>query len=262
MLEPFQPADRSMKNNLPSVTIACFAALTAHSSAATLLAAFHFNNSTAGTLGDPGVFNSSGPTEVYDPGTSTLAPATHGVFASSATIDLSGLAGTMGGIDGDHWGTFGGTLLNAVDGDSTGGALAVQGTANNGRSILLTVSTAGYDQIRLSYVTRGSNLGFTSQTWHVSTDGVNFAHVTTIGGRNTVDWSIQTVDLSAFPELDDRSAVFLRLTFDGAAAVQGNNRVDNLRVESIPEPGMPLLAALGLLSFSRRVRKPACRLGS
>ena len=251
-----------MNSNLPSITIACLAALSAPSSAATLLAAFHFNNSTAGIMGDPGVFNSSGSTEVYDPGTTTLAPATHGVLASSATIDLSGLSGTMGGIDGDHWGTFGGTLLNVVEGDSTGGAFAVQGTANNGRSILLTVSTSGYDQIRLSYATRGSSTGFTSQTWHVSSDGVIFTPVATIDGRNTIDWSVQTLDLSAFSELDDQSAVFFRLSFDGAATIQGNNRIDNLRVESIPEPGMPLLAVLGLLSLSRRVRLPASRRGS
>ncbi|MDR2914862.1 MAG: hypothetical protein LBV74_08545, partial [Tannerella sp.] len=114
-------------------------------------------------------------------------------------------------------------------------ALTIADSAINGSSIVLKFSTTGYQNIVLSFATRGTATGFDSHVWAYSTDGANF---TTIDGNNTASrsnsFALATVDLSAFSVINDQSTVYLRLTVDGANSVNGNNRLDNIQINGTP----------------------------
>lgn len=224
-------------------------------SQAVLLAGFNFNNNTVGApTTNLGTLNTTGTTEVFNSTTEILSPATHGAVASSATIDLSGIGGTQGGAPGDNWGTFGGATTNAVSGDASGGALSIVGSGNNGASFLITVSTAGYEDVVLTYATRGTSSGFSTHTWAYSTDGTVFTDATTITGRTSTSFTTQTVDLSAITAVDNLSTLWFRVTLSGASASNGNNRFDNIQINAVPEPTVAVLGGLGFLALLRRRR--------
>src|SRR5688572_8095632 len=70
-----------------------------------------------------------------------------------------------------------GTATNSRQGDLAGQALSLQGgtgTANNGRSITISVSTLGFSGISVSFATQGSGTGFNSNQFQYSLDGVTF----------------------------------------------------------------------------------------
>lgn len=235
--------------------VALALALLPGSAHAVLLAGFNFNNATPGTSGALGTLNTTGSVEVFNATTEIATPATHGVVASSASINLSGLAGTMGGAAGNNWGTFAGDLANAVNGDLSGQALSIVGSGNNLASAIITVSTAGYEDTVLTYGTRGTSSGYTTHTWEYSTDGVSYNAITAITGRNVTTWSTQTVDLSGIAATDDLSTLWLRVTFDGATTTSGNNRIDNIQINAAPEPAAALLGSIGLIALLRRRRR-------
>jgi hypothetical protein len=221
---------------------------------AVLLAGFNFNNATAGTSGALGTLNTSGTVEVYNTSTEIATPATHGAVASTATINLTGLGGTMGGTANNNWGTFAGDLTNAVSGDVTGQALSIVGNGNNLTSAVITVSTTGYEDVVLTYGTRGTASGYTTHTWEYSTNGTDYSPITAIIGRNVTTWSTQTVDLSSITAADDLATLWLRVTFDGATTTSGNNRIDNIQINAVPEPAAALLGSIGLIALLRRRR--------
>lgn len=127
---------------------------------------------------------------------------------------------------------FAGSTLDAA-GFSTpdaGASLSVVSNANNGNSMILNVSTVGYQGIQLSYATRGTSTGFTTHTIDYSTDGSNYLNLTTITGRNNTSFSLQTADFSAITAANDNANFKIRITLSGATAAAGNNRFDNFRV--------------------------------
>ena len=59
--------------------------------------------------------------------------------------------------------SFAGTTINGVEGEENGGSFAPRGGTdqeNNGKYFILSVSTEGYDDIRVSYPTRRTGTGF------------------------------------------------------------------------------------------------------
>lgn len=227
------------------------------------LVAWNFNNSTAGSGGAPGSFNTTGTAEVYNPSTKTLNAASHGSLASSAVIDLSNLAGNMGGSSANNnWGDFGGTLVNAFSGDASGGALAVIGSGQNGHHVDFEFSTLGFDDLSISYATQRTGTGFTSQAWSFSTDGSTFTPVTTL---TSLPSSFGLESFSLGSAADDQSLITLRLTLSGATGTSGNNRIDNFMIAGaqvpIPEPRtyaaiIASLSLLGAMIYRRRISSP------
>lgn len=215
-----------------------------------LLVGWNFNNSVAGTGGAPGSFNSTGTSEVYNASTSTLAPAANGALASSASINFSNLAGTMGSSPANNnWGDFAGTTVNAVSGDVAGGALAIIGSGQNTRHVDFDFSSAGYSSLSVSYATQRTGTGFNSQAWSYSLDGGStFNPLATFSG-SAIPSSFGVETFSLVPALDNQASAILRLTVDGASSTSGNNRIDNLTIAAIPEPSV-YAGAIGMIAFS------------
>src|SRR5690554_4225504 len=113
--------------------------------------------------------------------------------------------------------------------------------ANNGKHLVFKFSTADYEDIVLTYSTRGTANGFDTHTWAYSTDGVAFTDVSTITGTNNTTFSTQTVDFSSNTAINNQSDVYIRLTLSGAGTQNSqNNRLDNIKfVGTEVEAGPP-----------------------
>lgn len=172
----------------------------------------------------------------------------------AGTITLANFETTTGGVDGAYTSipSFGGDALNAQPTIAPGGSLSPAGgtaTANNGMSILLNVSTVGYEDIQVSWAQRGTATGFTGRQFAYSTDGVNFTDLGTDTGVLPATWAVQAYDFSSIPSVDNQASVTFRITLTGATNSSGNNRFDNITIEgtpAIPEPGTAVLALLSL----------------
>ncbi len=101
------------------------------------------------------------------------------------------------------------------------------GSAFNGSSIVFKISMTGYQDLSLTYSTRGTSTGFTTHEWLYSTDGSSFTTVSTITGRNVTSFSSQSVDFSSIAAIENQSNVYIKLTVSGASGT-GNNRLDNI----------------------------------
>src|SRR5690606_32108905 len=101
---------------------------------------------------------------------------------------------------------------------------------NNGKHLVFKLSTADYEDIVLTYSTRGTANGFDTHTWAYSTDGVAFTDVSTITGTNNTTFSTKTVDFSSNTAINNQSDVYIRLTLSGAGTQNSqNNRLDNIK---------------------------------
>jgi hypothetical protein len=154
---------------------------------------------------------------------------------------------------------FAGTTVNAQMGDPAGRALALQGgvnTINNGRSLTLLFNGSGWMDFNLSYATQRTSTGFNSQTLSYSTDGVNFVNVGSFTEIPSA-FATRSWDLSSIGDLNDEQGIWLRLTFTGATAELGNNRIDNLVVTAnpVPEPATMAALAIGLGAVAARRRR-------
>jgi hypothetical protein len=127
---------------------------------------------------------------------------------------------------------FGGSPLNARGGDGPGGSFSAVGEASNGRSFQLNVSTQGYENLVLTYATRGTASGFDSQRAEFSVDGGStWTHIGTETGSRATTFYAVTYDLSPFEALNNRANAILRFTLSGATSTNGNNRFDNITLE-------------------------------
>jgi len=135
---------------------------------------------------------------------------------------------------------FGGTSINAQENDVAGSSFAPQGGSNlvnNKKYIELNIPTSGYENIILSYAAQRTGTGFSSHTISYSIDGtfedeVVHSKVTTIPS----DFAIITVTFVDVEEAANNPDFRVRITFDGASAANGNNRIDNLTVGGFAIP--------------------------
>jgi hypothetical protein len=127
---------------------------------------------------------------------------------------------------------FGGSILDAAGfSTSTAGAsFCPVDQANNNNYFILNVPTTGFSDIKLTYATRGTSLGYSTHTVDYSINGNTFTNLTTITGRTSGTFSLQTVDFSSIAAANNNSDFKIRVTVSGASDVQGNNRFDNIRV--------------------------------
>lgn len=154
--------------------------------------------------------------------------------------------------------SFAGTTQNALEGDPAGGSLGIQGgtdAQNNGGFFEFSFDMTNFFNLEVSYATQRTGTGFSSQTWSYSTDGQNFTNHQVISDIPT---SFGVVNLNTITALDGVSTAFLRVTFDGATAQTGNNRLDNIQFNAsvIPEPSAAILftGLIGWVGLQRRRR--------
>lgn len=190
-----------------------------------LLAYWNFNTSTSG--GDSGGL---GTLDTYDADLGGF-PADLGTGLITTDFVINTIPGPTSANDGDL-GSFGGSTINALQNDESGGALAVRGDHNNGKHIQFEFSTEGYESVRLTFAGRGSSSGFgreeTPNTVSYSTNGgTSFTDLTTYASIQT-QYQLYTFNFG--DALDDLDEAIIRFTFDGATFEEGNNRIDNVQI--------------------------------
>lgn len=128
--------------------------------------------------------------------------------------------------------SFAGSTNNAAFGDVAGGSFApVAGTnqVNNGEEFVMTVDTSSRENIVMTYATRGTAAGFTTQEIYYSVDGGNtFTIFNTLTGMNNTNWTVQTMDFSAITGAENNPSFMVKIVVDGATHYDGNNRFDNI----------------------------------
>lgn len=140
--------------------------------------------------------------------------------------------------------SFAGTTINGIDGEVNGGSFAPRGgadTQDNGESFTLSFSTIGYDNIIVSYPSRRTSTGFTTQTFEYSIDGDNWIEkevVSLVGWENNwfADQMVE-VDFTGITGVADNPNFAVRIILDGATSAAGNNRIDNIRVTAASQGG-------------------------
>jgi sarcosine oxidase gamma subunit len=168
-----------------------------------------------GFLADPDVFP-----QAADMGTGTLSSG--GGLLSETTTN------TNGDLVYTWIQSFGGSTINAQPGVASGGSIAIQGgtdNGNNGAYFQFQISMTNFLNLNISYATQRTSTGFNSQTWSWSTDGTTFTDFHSV---TTIPSSFGLIEIDAPVALDNEPTVYLRITFDGASAATGNNRLDNI----------------------------------
>jgi hypothetical protein len=135
--------------------------------------------------------------------------------------------------------SFGGSTVAAIVGDVAGGSICIEGGTgaatggiggNNGAHFQFRFSMAGQTGLKLRWATRGTSTGFQSQQVSYSTDGINFTAIGDPIAGITTSFAQKEVDLGNV--LDGAPSAFVRITFNGATASGGNNRLDNIQLLS------------------------------
>lgn len=230
------------------IAIACLAA-TAVTSQAQLIAGWDFQTIT-----------NNGTALLNAPNTPKVIVANFG----AGTIYLDGTNGSSSWnstASNPELTSFSGTAVNAGAGFSTttsgNASLALANSSSNGKALVFSLSTTGFtDPISITYASQRSNTGFTTQAWDFSLNGTDWTSLQTI---TTIAGSFGLISLNNTSAISDKASVFLRLTVTGATAAAGNNRLDNIQIAAVPEPGTVALIAVGLgaVLFGMRRRKSA-----
>jgi hypothetical protein len=193
------------------------------------------------------------------------APGSPLVYAAnfgSGTIYLDGSNGSStwtSAASNPQVTSFGGSNLNTAgtgfSTDTSGASsLSLANSSANGFRVVFSISMAGYEDLVVSYATRGTSTGFTSHDWSYSTDASTWTSLGSITGTTSTSYSVKT--LSTITALNNSSTAYLSLVLPGATSATGNNRLDNIQfnatVAAVPEPATAGLLALGLLLLRRR----------
>lgn len=136
--------------------------------------------------------------------------------------------------------SFAGTQINQWSGDtatSGGGSFSIQGGLNNGNNgahLNLAVSLTNQQNPVLSYAAQRTSTGFNVHQISYSTNGTTFTvfRTDTLTGSGT--FGVRTVDFTGVTALANASSATFRITFLGATAATGNNRIDNITITAAP----------------------------
>lgn len=217
----------------------------ASSANANVLAYWNFNNSLAGSpTTNLGVLQDAYP---------------YAANSGSGTISTNGSLNSSNTSPNGDVGTFGGSTINALNSDPTGGALTFVNTggawAGGTGYFQFNISTLNASNLVMSFATRRSNSGFNSVQVSYSTNGTTF---TNFGAAfdPTASFIAESFDFSAVTVLNNKANAYIRLTFGGAPSNGGNVRVDNVQFNATvtPAPGVLSLMGFAGLAAARRRR--------
>jgi hypothetical protein len=194
------------------------------------------------------------------------APATPKVFTANfgaGTLYFDGSNGSSdwfvpaSGTSNTELNAFSGTTNNTTGtllSTSTSGAAALavigganNGSAANGKSAVFKFSMTGKSNLLISLAAQRTSTGFTTQQWDYSSDGgINWSSIGSFSPSGTaIPSSFGVLSLSGFSGLDGVADARVRVTFSGATTSSGNNRLDNIQFNAVPEPSSSLLLMLG-----------------
>ncbi len=245
-------------------TILSIAAITAVSSSASgaLVAAWDFQTTANG-----------GTAAAASPSTPTTFVANFGAGALYLDGTYGSSSFTVGG-SATELNAFGGTTVNADAGIGlstttsgaaalaiVGGALSGGVPAANGKSLVFVLDLTGLENLTVSLAAQRTGTGFTSQVWETSTDGANWSSWGSFDAGSTAGTLASSfatsgvLSLAGTSALDNAATAYIRVTFTGATASSGNNRLDNIifNADIVPTPGS--LALLGLAGLVMRRRR-------
>lgn len=229
-----------------ALTVAC-GVLQSLPAQTTLLTYYNFNNTSPSPIvsGQIASFATTGSAEIYNSTSTTISIGSAGVKASSSVLNLSSLN------SGGTWGAYFGNTLNSYGGAPAGGALQVVGSALNSEKIVLSLNTVGYQDLSVSFVTASNASGATGILWEVSSDGVNYVSAgSTSNLPRTNAFTLNTVNLSAFNQIENISTAYIRFSFTGITG-NGTTRFDNFQINAVavPEPATAAMLIGGLCLF-------------
>jgi hypothetical protein len=146
-------------------------------------------------------------------------PANQGSSALSFTFSIDGdrPVTSFAGSDVDQEG------FNV---NESGGSFVPQGERDNGKHFQIEIDTRGYQNLTLSYATRGTSSGFQTQTWFTSVNEGEWVQVEVFTGISS-EYELRTINLGAY---DNVTSLGVRCVVAGATSDTGNNRFDNLRI--------------------------------
>jgi hypothetical protein len=120
---------------------------------------------------------------------------------------------------------------NARNGDTAGSHLRFNDPI--GGELEFTLPTTGYENIVIQFSTRRSGSGAGTQYWSYSTDGTNFILFDSIF-PSSVGPELKMLDFRGNASVEHNANFKLRVAFaQGQGGTVGNNRFDNVTVESI-----------------------------
>jgi hypothetical protein len=146
----------------------------------------------------------------------------------------------------------GGTVKNALAPDGAGQSLELKRDENNGAMIVISTDLTFFSNPVLSFADRRNGSGFDSIQLSYSTDGVTFTDFGAPFDPGNGTFDIHSFDFSAIDALDGASTAYFKMTLDGATAVGGRYRIDNIQINgvtsaAIPEPSAWMFATAGLV---------------
>lgn len=184
-------------------------------------------------------------------------PTLFAANVGSGTLYLDGTQGSSNWVSSAttsrELNAFTGTGVNASNGLSTlttsPAALAVLNTTANGKAAIFTLSTSGFTNISVTLTAQRTPTGFTNQFWEASPDGVvwspigNISSGTAAGTLASAFATSGVLGFSNVSSLANLASARVRVTFTGASAASGNNRIDNIQFvgEPLALPGAPAI---------------------
>ena len=145
-----------------------------------------------------------------------------------------------------------GTSLNAHMGAQAGYALRVRNPSDT-RDLVIRAPSQGFGDLSFSYAVQRTSHGPHEHALYFSSDNGDSWQLIESGLPVTMDYQLQSFDLSAWEGTADNPDLLLKISFmgEGAGQVAGNTRFDNmvLKVSALDLPGENLPPASMNMSY-------------